>query len=165
MTARLVLFIFFLSLIGFFLSLGGYRKYFNPEENLSFQHLQKEKQAYLERKKQESEPKVAEKEGEEESEEKIVIDMNDPVIKRGHEVYTATGECITCHGENGEGNVAEEAPLVAGQHNWYVVDQLKQMKSGQRSNEKMGPYLAKINEEDMEAVAKYIQLLRVKGQE
>ncbi|TDJ11559.1 MAG: c-type cytochrome, partial [Gammaproteobacteria bacterium] len=32
--------------------------------------------------------------------------------------------CMACHGENGEGNAALNAPATGGQDEWYVVRQL-----------------------------------------
>jgi cytochrome c553 len=70
---------------------------------------------------------------------KVVLNTAD--LKRAHELYTETGACLTCHGERGQGNTSEEAPLIAGQHDWYTYDQLVAMKKGERKNEKMQPYL------------------------
>ena len=40
--------------------------------------------------------------------------------------------CLACHGANGEGNKALNAPRLAGQEEWYVVRQLKNFKDGIR---------------------------------
>ncbi len=40
--------------------------------------------------------------------------------------------CQTCHGENGEGNLATNAPRLASQHAWYLVRQLKNFRAGIR---------------------------------
>lgn len=40
--------------------------------------------------------------------------------------------CAACHGPAGEGNPAQNAPKLAGQHDWYVVRQLQHFKSGMR---------------------------------
>ncbi len=42
------------------------------------------------------------------------------------------GTCLACHGPDGKGNVALKAPPIAGQHDWYLVSQLKKFKSGIR---------------------------------
>ncbi|MEO0973542.1 MAG: c-type cytochrome [Pseudomonadota bacterium] len=40
--------------------------------------------------------------------------------------------CTACHGANGEGNEALNAPKLAGQHDWYLVRQLQYFKNGAR---------------------------------
>jgi cytochrome c553 len=40
--------------------------------------------------------------------------------------------CTACHGPDGKGNKALNAPPIAGQHGWYLVSQLKKFKSGIR---------------------------------
>lgn len=43
--------------------------------------------------------------------------------------------CIACHGANGEGLQALNAPAVAGQHDWYTVRQLLNYMSGVRGTD------------------------------
>ena len=40
--------------------------------------------------------------------------------------------CASCHGANGEGNKALNAPAIAGQNDWYIVRQLYNFKNGIR---------------------------------
>ena len=40
--------------------------------------------------------------------------------------------CVACHGANGEGNKALNAPRLSGQHDWYTVRQLQNFKAGIR---------------------------------
>lgn len=40
--------------------------------------------------------------------------------------------CAGCHGANGEGNLAMNAPRLNGQHPWYLERQLRQFKQGAR---------------------------------
>ncbi|MBF0287950.1 MAG: c-type cytochrome [SAR324 cluster bacterium] len=40
--------------------------------------------------------------------------------------------CVACHGANGEGNQALNAPKLAGQHDWYIQRQVKNFKAGVR---------------------------------
>lgn len=44
----------------------------------------------------------------------------------------AYGVCLACHGPDGKGNQQLNAPPIAGQHDWYLVSQLKKFKSGIR---------------------------------
>ena len=40
--------------------------------------------------------------------------------------------CAACHGANGEGNLALNAPKLSGQGAWYLARQLRQFKQGAR---------------------------------
>ena len=40
--------------------------------------------------------------------------------------------CVACHGQDGAGNKALNAPRIAGQEIWYIERQLKNYKSGIR---------------------------------
>lgn len=40
--------------------------------------------------------------------------------------------CTACHGPDGKGNQALNAPPIVGQHDWYLVSQLKKFKTGIR---------------------------------
>ena len=40
--------------------------------------------------------------------------------------------CQACHGAQGEGNKALNAPKLAGQQDWYLVRQLQNFKAGIR---------------------------------
>ena len=42
------------------------------------------------------------------------------------------GVCVTCHGQQGEGNVALNAPKLAGQSAWYLKRQIMNYKKGLR---------------------------------
>lgn len=50
-------------------------------------------------------------------------------VARGQALYQP---CAVCHGINGEGNQALNAPALAGQNDWYLVDQLVNFKEGYR---------------------------------
>lgn len=62
--------------------------------------------------------------------------------------------CAACHGENGI-STADMYPHLAGQHASYIVQALKDYKSGKRQNQIMQPMAAGLSEADMEAVAEY----------
>lgn len=40
--------------------------------------------------------------------------------------------CTACHGADGKGNEALKAPPIVGQHDWYLVSQLKKFRAGIR---------------------------------
>lgn len=68
-------------------------------------------------------------------------------------------QCIQCHGEKGDGNPAQKAPRLSGQHDWYVVKQITEIKSGVRKNEVMIPFVSKLSEQDIKDLAAYIATL------
>lgn len=81
-------------------------------------------------------------------------------IYRGGIVKTHVPACASCHGANGSG-LPQQFPALSGQHADYTYQQLKTFRTGERSN---GPMMvaiaAKMTEEEMHAVADYIQGLR-----
>lgn len=72
---------------------------------------------------------------------------------------TLYATCIQCHGEKGEGNPAQKAPKISGQHDWYVVKQVTDIKSGVRKNPEMLPFVTKLSEQDIKDLAAYITTL------
>jgi cytochrome c553 len=69
-------------------------------------------------------------------------------------------QCIACHGEKGDGILAQKAPRIAGQHDWYILKQLQDIKAGvTRKNPVMVPFVSKLSEQDMKDLAAYISKL------
>ena len=84
-------------------------------------------------------------------------------IYRGGIPEENVAACIACHGPSGQGNAAAKFPKLAGQHATYTVNQLKAYKSGERSsdmNQMMRNIASNMSEDDMKAVAEYIQGLQ-----
>ncbi len=86
-------------------------------------------------------------------------------LKRGEAIYRGGDEskhisaCIACHGPDGRGNAQAGFPALSGQHAQYVVEQLKNYKSGKRQtdiNHIMRDIASRMDEDDMKAVANYI---------
>ena len=67
--------------------------------------------------------------------------------------------CIQCHGVAGEGNPAQKAPKISGQHDWYIIKQVAEIKSGVRKNPEMLPFVSKLSEQDIKDLAAYIVTL------
>lgn len=68
--------------------------------------------------------------------------------------------CIACHGPAGDGNAAANYPKIGGQHAAYMVNQLKLYASGERRtdpNQMMRNIASLMSEEEMQAVASYVQ--------
>ena len=74
----------------------------------------------------------------------------------GKSVYAV---CIQCHGEKGEGNPAQKAPKISGQHDWYTVKQITEIKSGVRKNPEMLPFVINLTEQDIKDLSAYILTL------
>lgn len=78
-------------------------------------------------------------------------------MAKGAELYK---QCIVCHGDKGDGNVAQKAPRISGQHDWYIAKQLADIKAGiTRKNPVMVPIVSKLSEQDMKDLAAYISKL------
>jgi cytochrome c oxidase subunit 2 len=52
--------------------------------------------------------------------------------------------CAACHGQSGEGNVAMNAPKLAGQQGWYIKRQLEAYRTGLRGTAKGDVYGAQM---------------------
>lgn len=50
-------------------------------------------------------------------------------VGNGKDIYET---CVNCHGENGEGIWAMNAPRIAGMSDWYTADQLRKFRDGLR---------------------------------
>lgn len=75
--------------------------------------------------------------------------------------------CAACHGVQGEGNLALNAPRLSGQNDWYLTLQLRQFKQGARgthANDVFGKVMAPMaatlpDDAAIENVAAYIKTL------
>jgi cytochrome c553 len=86
-------------------------------------------------------------------------------IYRGGVAESGVSACIACHGPSAHGNPLAGYPNIAGQHASYIVMTLKEYAGDQRKtdahlNQMMRNVSAQLREEEMQAVASYIQGLR-----
>jgi cytochrome c553 len=70
--------------------------------------------------------------------------------------------CIACHGPAGQGNPLAGYPVVAGQHATYIANTLQAYAAGTRRSDEgvnlmMRDIAAQLSEEEMQAVASYMQ--------
>ena len=65
--------------------------------------------------------------------------------------------CISCHGAAGNSTIAQN-PRLAGQHTAYIIKQLTNFKSGDRSNPIMSPMAKLLTDEDMKNLAAYLNV-------
>ena len=76
----------------------------------------------------------------------------------GEKLYQ-TKTCSTCHGKDGKKPIMPMYPKIAGQNQAYTLQQMKDIKSGARSNGQsaaMKGVMGLVSEEEMQALAEYI---------
>jgi cytochrome c553 len=84
-------------------------------------------------------------------------------LYRGGDASRGLPACIACHGPQGQGNGPAEYPSLRAQHSVYTYTQLKAFASGERksvTNSIMQAIAGKLSDEEMRAVASYVQGLR-----
>ena len=75
----------------------------------------------------------------------------------------AKGGCSACHGKDAKSPILKTYPKLAGQNEGYVLQQLKDIKSGKRNNgmsAAMKGIMHLVNDEEMAALATYIASLK-----
>ncbi len=85
-------------------------------------------------------------------------------LYRGGNNDSKATACMACHGPTGRGNPAATYPSLHGQHAAYVAKQLRDYASGARQSDGktriMRDIAARLNEDDIVAIASYIQGLK-----
>ncbi len=85
-------------------------------------------------------------------------------LYRGGDTSEGTSACIACHGPTGRGNPAAEYPALQGQHAVYTAKQLRDYAAGTRTSDgktrMMRDIAARLSEDDINALASYVQGLR-----
>ena len=76
----------------------------------------------------------------------------------GEKIYKS--KCVECHGETGMGLKERQAPMLAGQFDWYIILQLEAFRNGERNNPDMLPFIKNLSKKDFEDLAAYISSLR-----
>jgi cytochrome c len=74
-----------------------------------------------------------------------------------------TKTCIACHGAEAKAPVLPSYPKLAGQNAAYALQQMKDIKSGARSNGQtaaMKPVMHLVTEEEMAAIADWLATLK-----
>jgi cytochrome c553 len=161
MTARIVIFLLLCSFISFFLGIYSYRSYYQADQQISAADIeaikkQKEESAHAAHEGGEGKPAVAVVE----KEFKLVLATEK--LKNGYAIYTGKGSCVECHGAHGEGVAAKSGPMVAGQHDWYLVDQITQIQKGIRKNPEMSAKIKGLSAGEIEDVAHFLSQLKIR---
>lgn len=79
----------------------------------------------------------------------------------GGTLYSEKG-CAACHGADGNSPINSSYPRLAGQNREYLIQQIKDIKSGQRDNgltAQMRPIAEGLSEADIESIADYLSSL------
>jgi cytochrome c553 len=84
----------------------------------------------------------------------IVLGQINGNSENGGKLYKK--KCVTCHGKQGEGKKSQKAPKLAGQHDWYLYEQLVATQSGKRNNPKMMPFVKGLSDQDLKDLSSYI---------
>lgn len=83
---------------------------------------------------------------------------------RGGDISNGIAACMACHGPTGRGNPAAKYPALNGQHAAYTAKQLQAYTAGTRETDgktrMMREIAARLDKEDIEAVASYVQGLK-----
>ncbi len=80
----------------------------------------------------------------------------------GAATYTAKG-CAACHGADGKTPIMPLYPKITGQSKEYTTQQLKDIKSGARSNGQsivMKGIMASVTDAEIEIIAEYLSNLK-----
>ena len=71
--------------------------------------------------------------------------------------------CVACHGKNGDKPLLPSYPKIAGQNAAYAEQQIKDIKSGARSNGQtavMKGIMHLVSDEEIKALAAYLEKLK-----
>ncbi|MEW5992783.1 MAG: cytochrome c [Candidatus Zixiibacteriota bacterium] len=74
-----------------------------------------------------------------------------------------TKTCVACHGAEAKAPVLPSYPKLAGQNAAYALQQMKDIKSGARNNGQtaaMKPVMHLVSDEEMQAIADWLQTLK-----
>lgn len=83
---------------------------------------------------------------------------NNAVAADGKALYTAK-MCQTCHGAEGKAPIMDTYPKLNGQNKTYLLNQMKDIKSGARANGMsmaMKAMVANVSDAELEAIADYL---------
>lgn len=80
-------------------------------------------------------------------------------LARGGELYRK--DCVSCHGDRGEGDARKFYPVLAGQHYLYMVRQVREIRDAKRrnANPRMVKAVKGYSDADIEAVSDYLSRL------
>jgi cytochrome c553 len=98
----------------------------------------------------------------------LKVELGERIYRAGN-AESGVPACMACHGPAGEGNPLAGYPVLAGQHSVYTAKMLKGFRAGENWGEKdaqsqiMNGSDAHLTDEEIEAVASYIEGLHLAG--
>lgn len=88
-----------------------------------------------------------------------------PVVAAAQDAKTiASTVCVACHGEDGN-SLIPMFPKIAGLQESYIVKQLRDLQTGRRKSDVMGPVVAALKAEDFAGLAAYYAAQKPKAVE
>jgi cytochrome c553 len=97
------------------------------------------------------------------------IELGERIYRAGN-AESGVPACMACHGPAGEGNPLAGYPALAGQHSVYTGNALTRFRAGENWGEKdaqskiMNGSAGELTDEEIQAVASYIQGLHLAGE-
>lgn len=97
------------------------------------------------------------------------VEVGERIYRAGN-MESGVPACMACHGPAGEGNPPAGYPALAGQHSVYTAKALTRFRAGDNWGEKdaqsqiMNGSAAELTDEEIEAVASYVQGLHLAGE-
>ena len=92
----------------------------------------------------------------------LTLGMTGGVMADGGELFK-TKACFSCHGADGNSPISPDFPKIAGQNAGYAFNQMRDIKSGARSNGQsaaMKGIMVAVSEEEMREIAAWLRTLR-----
>ncbi|GAA0426062.1 hypothetical protein GCM10009133_38280 [Cocleimonas flava] len=89
----------------------------------------------------------------------LMLVMSPSVFAADGEALYASKGCLACHGADGKSPIAPAYPKVVGQSKEYTEQQMKDIKSGARSNGQsavMKGIMAAVTDEEIKAIAEFL---------
>ncbi len=80
----------------------------------------------------------------------------------GAELYK-TKTCWACHGKDAKTTAMPSYPKIAGQNEAYIIQQMRDIKSGKRNNGQtaaMKGVMGLVSDDDIQQIAKYLSSLK-----
>ncbi len=91
----------------------------------------------------------------------LVFGAGSAMAADGAQLYQSK-TCMSCHGANGEAPITPMYPKIGGQNAAYLIQQMKDIKSGARNNGQtaaMKGIMAAVSDEEIEAIANWLATL------